>query len=374
MPEGVQPEIAAEVLNALVVQARDYALLIMTPDRRITVWSKGAEDITGWSAEEVQGESGDIIFVPEDLEAGEADGEASRAFETGRSENERWHVRKDGTRFWGSGMMLALKSPEGQVRTLVKVFKDATHRKEAEDELEQRVTERTTELHEALREADDFTYAISHDLRAPLRAIVSTSSILLEEAGPDLGHEARELLERQAHNANRLARLIDELLRLSRLWRLQLQPIDLDITEIATTVANEQAARWPDRRPVFRIQPNMRVRADENLVTAILRELVENALKFSPSGAVIDIGAEPTGSCTSFYVRDRGIGFDARQHDKMFRAFERLVRDAEYPGTGIGLAAVERMVRRHAGRIWAESSGDGATFRFTIDECEDLRP
>lgn len=244
---------------------------------------------------------------------------------------------------------------------------DITDRKIAQEELEQRVRQRTRELTAANEEMQGFTYSVSHDLRAPLRAIVSTSQILLEELGEKLSNDHRELLERQALNANKLGDLIDELLKMSRLSRQEMQLSKLDISKIATEVADE-LSKQDCPLPVIKVQAGMTATGDEKLVRFLLQNLIENACKFSPTGGTICVGADEDNGRQIYYVRDSGIGFEMRYAHKLFMPFERLVTDAEYPGTGIGLANVQRIAARHGGRVWAESegAGKGATFYFTL--------
>jgi len=233
--------------------------------------------------------------------------------------------------------------------------------KVSNDELESKVAERTEELRRAVSEAEGFNYSISHDLRAPLRAIIASASIVLEEAADSLSAEHRYLLTRQAENANRLGRLIDELLRLSRLSRVEVHREALDITLLANAVAADLAAEYSDCK--FDIQEGMVAQGDSNLTRGILENLIGNACKFSPGGGQVHVAQE--GGVIS--VRDHGIGFDMRYAARIFQPFERLVAETEFPGTGIGLANVKRIVERHGGKVWAESEpGQGTTFFFTL--------
>lgn len=228
-------------------------------------------------------------------------------------------------------------------------------------DLERRVQERTEELQRLNQEAEGFNYSISHDLRTPLRAIVSTSRMLLDDYAGDLPNTAVSLLERQAEAAKRLAILIDDLLHLSRLSRQELRVGRFDFTALARQVAAEVEA---DGEVCFDVQEGLEAQGDELLVRFVLLNLFQNAKKFTPNGGVVRMGRTEDGT---FYVRDHGIGFDMRYAAKLFLPFERLVRDDEFPGTGIGLANVKRIVERHGGRVWAESQpGQGATFFFTL--------
>lgn len=229
--------------------------------------------------------------------------------------------------------------------------------------LEERVSERTRELEAANREMEGFTYSVSHDLRAPLRAIISTSMIVMEEAEGQLTPELQNLLMRQAAAARRMGVLIDDLLKLSRIARQEMRVQAVDLSLLAREVADELVADGcPD---CFEIEADLMARGDPLLLRFVLLNLLENACKFSPNGGVVDVGRQNA----EFFVRDEGIGFDMAYANKLFLPFERLVNDADYPGTGIGLANVHRIIQRHGGKIRAESEpGQGATFYFTLSD------
>jgi signal transduction histidine kinase len=232
------------------------------------------------------------------------------------------------------------------------------------EQLERRVMERTAELERLNMEAEGFNYSISHDLRTPLRTINATSQMLLGEYGDKLPENARFLLERQALAANRLAGLIDDLLHLSRLSRQEIRAQSFDLTALANEVLQEMRNQGTHPRCTFNVEPGMKACGDPLLVRFVLLNLLENACKFSPEGGHINIGQHDN---NAFFVRDEGIGFDQQYVQKIFLPFERLVTDSEFPGSGIGLANVRRIVERHGGRVWAESElGKGATFFFTL--------
>lgn len=252
--------------------------------------------------------------------------------------------------------------------------REMERRRQAESEvqelnaqLERRVEERTRELTTAYQEAESFNYSISHDLRAPLRAIVSSSRILMDDYGSELNPLARHELQRQVTAANRLAKLIDDLLMLSRLSRQEMIVTPLDLGEVAREVANELKDRGWKVAPRFDVQSDLYTYGDGTLARLLLVSLMENACKFSPQGAHVEIGVDRRRDEDVFFVRDYGLGFDDQYAHKLFLPFERLVTDAEFEGTGIGLAHAKRIVERHGGRIWAESvKGQGSTFYFTF--------
>ncbi len=249
--------------------------------------------------------------------------------------------------------------------------RELEERRRAEDEvrqlnasLEERVNSRTAELRSANDEMQGFTYSVSHDLRAPLRAIMSTSMILLEEAGEKISAEQRALLERQAAAAKKMGVLIDELLKLSRLSRQEMAFEDVNLSELAEDVADELRSDGRAKKVEFVVEPNLSANGDARLLRFVILNLFENAAKFSPHGGKVTFGRNSEGE---YFVRDHGIGFEMTYAHKLFLPFERLVHDADYPGTGIGLANVQRIVQRHGGDVRAESSpGKGATFLFTL--------
>ncbi len=229
--------------------------------------------------------------------------------------------------------------------------------------LDQRVQQRTHELAQANADMEAFTYHVSHDLRAPLRAIAGTARMLIEDYASSLPAEAVKLLERQSGSATKLGTLIDELLKLTRLSREQAVPQELDLTEMALEVVRENRADNPKVDVV--VQPGLVADGDPRLVRLLLTNLISNAFRYSPNGGTIHIGKKQTERGETFYVQDEGIGFDMAYVGKLFHPFERLVRDSEFPGTGVGLANAKRVIDHHGGEIWAEGKpGQGATFYF----------
>ncbi|MGV3615723.1 MAG: sensor histidine kinase [Fimbriimonas sp.] len=235
------------------------------------------------------------------------------------------------------------------------------------EDLERRVAERTEELQRMNEEAEGFNYSMSHDLRAPLRAIVSTSRLLLEDVGPSLSSMHREMLTRQAQNANKLATLIDDLLALSRISRGQVARARIDMTRLVRDVIDELERASMVGGCAFEVAEDMEAEGDPRLLKLALSNLLGNACKFSPHGGTVRVRRETQDGKAVFVVADEGVGFDMQYVHKLFLPFERLVTESEFPGTGIGLANVERIIHRHGGRVWADGTpGKGATFYFTL--------
>jgi signal transduction histidine kinase len=237
-------------------------------------------------------------------------------------------------------------------------------------DLERRVAERTAELTAANQSLESFSYSVSHDLRAPLRAISGFSEILAEKHAGALGPDGRRQLDRVRAGARHMEELIDGMLTLARVAKTELVRTSVDLSAVAEEVVRELRESAPARAMDVVIQPGLRAVGDRVLLRAVLHNLLENAWKFTAQQAAprIDVGAAwaAAGDAT-FFVRDNGAGFDKAYADRLFGVFQRLHAQNEFAGTGVGLATVQRIVTRHGGRVWAEAEvGRGATFFFTL--------
>jgi hypothetical protein len=242
-------------------------------------------------------------------------------------------------------------------------------------ELEKRVHERTAEVRAAMDELEGFCYSVSHDLRTPMRSLSSNSRILLEDYGASLSADARDHLHRIALAANKMGVLVDDLLQFSRLGRTQLSFRMVNLSELAEAAALSAKSQIEEAPAEVQIEPGLEVCGDPNVLALAVQNLFDNAIKYSSKieHPEIYFGAVCKGEETVYYIRDNGVGFDMKYAPKIFEPFQRLHRDAEYPGTGIGLANVRRVIARHGGQIWAEAApGLGATFYFTLGaRCND---
>jgi len=227
------------------------------------------------------------------------------------------------------------------------------------------------ELEGANKELEAFSYSVSHDLRAPLRAIDGFSHALLADYENKLDEQGQDYLRRVRGATKRMTQLIDDLLSLSKITRASLTRQRVDLSDVAKHVLAELGGRDPGRRITTRVADDLVVQADPQLITVMLENLLGNAWKFTSKqpAATIEVGKESRGEETVFYIKDNGAGFSMEHATKLFAPFQRLHAPEEFEGTGIGLATVNRVVVRHGGRVWAEARpGQGATFLFTLGE------
>ncbi|MGI5247263.1 PAS domain S-box protein [Dactylosporangium sp. CA-139066] len=368
-----------ELLQLLLDGARDYAIYMLDPDGRIVSWSVNAERLKGYRSEEIIGDSYERFFTAEDRAAGRPQRILAEAAERGRVEIDRPQVRRDGTRFWAHGLLTAVHHRDGSVRGFVKVSQDVTARKQAEQvierlnaDLERRVAERTADLREANDELESFSYSVSHDLRAPLRAVDGFAKMLALDYDAALDEPGRRYVARIRAGAQHMGELIDGLLAFSRLQRQEMASRRVRLDELVAEVWQELAIERGDRAVELVVGELPDALGDPRLVRHVIANLLGNAVKYTRDAEPgrIEVGHKVTaGGEATYFVRDNGTGFDMRYADKLFKVFQRLHRAEDYEGTGIGLALAHRIVHRHGGQIWADAApGAGATFYFTLPE------
>jgi PAS domain S-box-containing protein len=285
---------------------------------------------------------------------------------------EAMFLREDNPPFYAR--IEARSSDNGQEYRAVMV--NITERKEAEEEirhlnagLEQRVIERTTQLEVAVKEIEAFSYSVSHDLRAPIRAMDGYSRMMLEDYGEKVDEEGRRTLKIIRSEAKRMGVLIDDLLAFSRLSRQPMVSSDVDMMALAKSVFESLAALERDRKLQLVLRPLPVIQGELAMLRQVWVNLLSNAIKYTKGREVaqIEIGAENGAKEQTYYVQDNGAGFDMRFVGKLFGVFERLHTDQEFPGTGVGLAIVQRVITRHGGRVWAEGKiNEGATIYFAM--------
>jgi PAS domain S-box-containing protein len=286
--------------------------------------------------------------------------------------------RRDGEMRWIGHTCQLIRRSDGTKLGRRATNRDITERKIAEEEvyrlnqtLEMRVKERTIQLEAANKELEAFAYSVSHDLRAPLRGIDGWSLALLEDYHDQLDEQGQKYLDRVRTEANRMGQLIDDLLLLSRVTRAEMQTKPVDLSGLAQTIVARLQAAQPERQVAVTIQPGLTTQGDAALLGVVLTNLLDNAWKFTGKrpAARIEFGQTLVDGQPTYFVCDNGAGFDMAYAQKLFGAFQRLHKNTDFPGTGVGLATVQRIVRRHGGQVWAEAQVDqGATFFFTLQE------
>ncbi|HKW68901.1 MAG TPA: PAS domain S-box protein, partial [Terriglobales bacterium] len=333
----------------------------------INSWSPEIEELYGLSPGGFAGtfEAWERLVSPADMEQARA--AITESLKTGEFQGE-WRIVRpsDGEMRWLAARAKVLFDKDRQPSHMIGINIDITERKQLEDRLRQR----TLELENSVAELEAFSYSVSHDLRAPLRTIDGFSQILLEDYRDKVDPEGQDSLRRIRNASQNMAQLIDALLQLSRVMRsaLRHEPVDLSILALSTAAMIQKAE--PARRVRFHVANGLQAHGDRRLLGVALQNLLQNAWKFSARNPEpsVEFGSALIEGKPAYFVRDNGIGFDMTYVDKLFTPFQRLHAKEKFEGTGIGLATVQRVIKRHGGKVWAEGAvGKGATFYFSLD-------
>ena len=351
-------------------------VVITDPQGKITYVNDKFCALSKYSRKELLGKDNRIV------NSGHHSKEFMRGLWTTIQQGRVWHGEiknkaKDGSYYWVDATIVPFLDDEGKPRQYVAVRTDITDLKMAEGkihqqnaELEQRVTERTTQLQKANDDLEAFSFSVSHDLHAPLRHVLGYAELLQQEAGPLLSEKSLHYLARISQSVKRMGDLIDDLLSFSRVGKSGMQITEVDLDQLVQGILSDFLPDTKRRKIVWNIHPLPAVRADRALLRLALVNLISNAVKFTGARAEakIEIGCAPSDNGeTVIFIRDNGAGFDPRYAGKLFGVFQRLHSQEEFAGTGIGLANVQRIIHRHGGRTWAEGMvNGGATFYFSI--------
>lgn len=361
-----------EQFRLIVESATDYAIFTMNLEGCITTWNSGAERLLGYNDQEIVGQNDRILFTPEDRAARKPEWELEITLAEGRTADERWQVRKDGTRFFAVGIVVPLRGENNQFRGFLKIMRDSTKQKQFQDEiqelnrdLEVKVKERTAKLQETISELEAFSYSLSHDMRAPLRAIQGMAQAVQEDYGDKIDEEGKLYLNRMMSSAERLDNLITDVLSYSRIVRSEIKPHPIDLEKLVHDVIASYPALQPPRAEIKIESPLLKVMGQEASLTQCLTNLLGNAVKFVAPGVdpQVKVRTEAIYSNVRIWFEDNGIGIPEKDLQRIFRMFERINPPTAYEGTGIGLAIVRKAVERMGGHVGVESEvGKGSRF------------
>jgi PAS domain S-box-containing protein len=366
--------VSEERFRLLLENVKDYAILFLDTQARVSRWSLGAESILGYQESEILGQPGSIIFTPEDLQQGADQQELEKAVTEGRAEDERWHVRKDGSWFWASGITTPLPDEAGQLRGFCKIMRDFTERKRAEDERNQllaREQEARAAAEAANRLKDEFLATLSHELRSPLNAMLGWIRLLnsrkFDEATTT---RALQTIERSAKSQ---AQLVEDLLDVSRIiqgkLRLNVRPVELVSVIEAAIETVRPAAQAKEISLQSVLDPSAGpVAGDFDRLQQVVWNLLSNAIKFTPKQGCTQVRLERVNSHVEIAVTDTGKGIDSEFVPYVFERFRQADSSSTrvYSGLGLGLAIVRQLVELHGGTVRADSEGEGKGATFTV--------
>ena len=349
----------------------DYAIYSLDSSGQVTTWNSGAQRLKGYKAGEIVGQHFSKFYTPEDAASGLPARVLEIASREGHFEGEGWRVRKNGERFWSSVVVAPIRDEGGELIGFSKITRDVSDRKAMLDQIQRHSQElemRVKEREQTNAELEAFSYSVSHDLRAPLRAIEGFSAIIMEEFAGELPAEAKEYLQQIVASAARMNRLVQDLLNYSRLSRIELQAVPVNVKAAVMDACNQLDPELRSRVTVL-ADSNLNVRAQGAVLRQVLFNLLSNALKFTKPGSSpnVEVKALERGGFVQVQVKDEGIGIAPQHRERIFRVFERLHNAEEYPGTGIGLAIVKRGISGMGGTVNLRSElGKGSTFEINL--------
>jgi PAS domain S-box-containing protein len=364
----------------MVDNMRDYSAFFLDANGVITDWTDSAQRMDGFTPTEMLGRHYRRLFERSDGKnaAEQAEKMLLLASSRGQHEVNGWHERKDGSHYWAHSLLIALRDDDGELRGFAKISRDMSDAKRLDDlmrnindELEERVTERTAQLLAANKDLESFSYSVSHDLRSPLRHVASFVSLLQEHLGDQCDEVSTRYLGTIGTSARHMSQLIDGLLAFSHLGRAAVNIAPVDSALLVDTVVAQLAHDTEGRSIDWVVAPDLPVvQGDALLLREVWANLLGNAYKYTRprerTRIEVGWGVDPAKGHT-FFVRDNGVGFDTKYAAKLFGVFQRLHRATEFEGTGIGLALTRRIIERHGGSIWAESQlGEGSVFSFSL--------
>lgn len=369
-----------ERYQRMIKEIEDYAILSLSPGGMIENWNEGAQKIKGYTAEEIVGKNFSIFYTQADKESGLPGKLLNEAAQKGKATHEGWRVRKDGTRFWGSILITALHDDQNRVVGYSKVTRDLTDRKNAEDAIRianKKLEQKNEALEKMNKELESFTYISSHDLQEPLRKIRTFAGRILEKESMNLSESGKDYFERMTNAANRMQTLIQDLLTFSRLNTTEHVFETVDPVSIIQDVLSDFQEAVTEKKASISIGSMENMKVIPFQFRQLINNLVSNSLKYSEPGippkititeSVVDggnIGNDLLREEEYHHIifRDEGIGFEPRFNEKIFEVFQKLHGKDQYPGTGIGLAIVKKIIENHAGHITASGQpGKGVTF------------
>jgi PAS domain S-box-containing protein len=363
-----------ERFRLLVEGVADYAIYMLDAAGKVVSWNQGAERLKGYTSEEILGRDLSVFFLPEDVASGKPAAELARAVAHGRTEQEAWRVRKDGSRFWADVVVTALRDDDGTLRGFAKVTRDFSARKAGEDaarEAALKLRAYATRLERSNRELELFAAVASHDLQEPLRKIRAFGDRLASKYGAQLEPAGRDYLERMCGAAARMQDLIENLLAFSRVTTKAQPFTSVDLGSVARDVLSDLQSRIEQTAGRVEVGELPSVQADAMQMHQLMQNLLGNALKFHRADVppVVHVTAQPLPGDERFELRveDRGLGFEQQYAERIFGMFQRLHGHSEFAGTGIGLAICRKIVERHGGTIVARGvPGEGSLFTVTL--------